>query len=144
VSGDGLSVYELVNRFLESKELLVKNGEMTPRHWENCKIAGGKLIDFVGRRCLVASITPSDFGKLREDFAKTHGAHALSNDIARVRSFFNWGYKQGLLERPVVYGEFTKPKKAVMRRARQNKGPRFFRPGQIRSLLDKAAHNSKQ
>ncbi len=137
-AGDGLTVYSLVNQFLESKERLVENGEMTPRHWENCKVAGIKLVASVGRRRLVTDLRPADFERLRKEFAKTHGANALCNDVARVRGFFNWGYEQGLIDRPTIFGEFKKPKKAVLRRERHKKGPRLFTPKQIHAMLDKA------
>ena len=91
---------------------------MTPQHWENCKVAGEKLVAFVGRRRLVTDLRPVDFERLRKQFAKTHGPHALCNDVARVRAFFNWGYKRGLIDRPTIFGEFQKPIKAVLRKER--------------------------
>ena len=143
-SGEGLTVRSLVNQFLESKEALVETGELTRRHWEDCKLTGVKLVEMFGRNRLVTDMRPADFEKLRKQYAKTHGPTALSNDIGRVRTFFNWAYKQGLVDRPVMFGEgFQKPSRRVMRRERQKKGPKMFTARQIRAMIDKAGAQLK-
>ena len=55
-TGEGLAVCSLVNQFLKSKEALVENGELTRRHWEDCKRAGIKLVKAVGRNRLVVDL----------------------------------------------------------------------------------------
>ena len=111
---------------------------MTPRHWENCKVAGIKHVASVGRRRLVTDLRPADFERLRKEFAKTHGANALCNDVARVRAFFNWGYEQGLIDRPTIFGEIQEAKEGGLTEGTYRKGPRLFTPKQIHAMLDKA------
>lgn len=138
VSEEGLTVRSLVNQFLESKEALVENGELTRRHWEDLRLTGIKLAKTFGRSRLVTNLQPADFEKLRKDYSKTHGPTTLTNDIGRVRTFFNWAYKQGLLDRPVVFGEgFQKPSRRIMRRERNKKGPKMFTARQIHTMLAK-------
>ena len=137
--GDGLTVYSLVNLFLESKEALLDTGELTLRSFEDYRLTCKKIVAVLGRNRLVTDLRPADFKKLRADYAKTHGPSALSNDVGRVRVVFNFAYKQGLTDRPMVFGdEFKKPKAAVMRRTRQKKGPQLFTAGQIWAMLGKA------
>ena len=114
---DGLTVRSLVNQFLESKELMVKSGELTPRSWEDYDVTCGKIIEVFGRSRLVTDLHSADFEKLRTEFAKGqgkkrrgHGPTTLSNDIGRARVVFNYAHKQGLVEQPIVFGDgFKKP-----------------------------------
>jgi len=134
-NGDGLTVRELVNRFLASKESRVKTGELKQRSWEDYDATCGRVIEVFGRNRLVTDLRPTDLERLRGEFAKTHGPTALSNDIGRVRVLFNFAYKEGLIEHPMRFGTFQKPSKAVLRRERQKKGPKMFKARQIRALL---------
>jgi integrase len=143
-------VWELVNRFMESKEHLVKTGELRQRTWEDYHLIGAKIIDVFGKGRLVADLRPADFEGLRGAFTKGHGEKArghgptsLSNDINRARVVFNYAYKQGLIDRPVLFGEgFKKPSRAVLRRERQKKC-RLFRAKEIRAMLKIASPQLK-
>ena len=148
---DGLTVRSLVNQFLESKEALVESGELTRRHWEDCKLTGTKLVEVFGRNRLVTDLYPTDFKRLRKELIKGHGKKrrghgptTLTNDIGRVRVVFNCAYKQGLVDRPIVFGEdFKKPSRRTMRRERQKKGPKMFTARQIRAMTRKAGPQLK-
>lgn len=151
VTGDGLTVRSLVNQFLESKELMVNTGELTERSWEDYKLTGIKLVEVFGRTRLVSDLRPADFETLRTEFTKGqgenrrgHGPTTLTNDIGRARVVFNYAYKQGLIERPIVFGDgFKKPSKRVMRCERQKKGKKMFTARQIHSMIDKAGPQLK-
>jgi len=132
---EGLTVRELVNRFLASKEARVETGELKRRSFEDYDATCGRVVEVFGRSRLVTDLRPADFERLRGEFAKTHGPTALSNDIGRVRVLFNFAYKEGLLEHPMRFGSFQKPSKAVLRRERQKKGPKMFKAREIRALL---------
>jgi integrase len=57
---------------------------------------------------------------------------------------FNYAYKNGLIDRPLVFGDgFKKPSPAVLRRERLKKGRRMFTAKQIRAMLDKAGRQLK-
>ena len=150
-TGDGLTVDFLVQQFLATKEALVDNGELTRRHWEDYKVTGTKLIEVFGRNRLVTDLRPDDFEKLRKEFTKGHGKRrrghgptTLTNDIGRARSFFNYAYKQGLVDRPIVFGDgFKKPSQRVLRCERQKKGKKMFTAKQIRAMIRKAGPQLK-
>ena len=121
-SGDGVTVRELVNRFLTAKKRRVESGELaqvTPQDYdETCK----RAIKVFGLTRQVASLRPSDFEQLRCDFAKSHGPVRLCKDVTCVRVLFKFAYDQDLIDKPVKFGEgFRKPSKAVLRRARQRR-----------------------
>ena len=55
---------------------------------------------------------------------------------------FNYAYKQGLIDRPIVFGDgFKKPSQRVLRRERQKKGHKMFTAKQIRAMIRKASRN---
>lgn len=58
----GLTIRELVNRFLDSKSLLLRTGELSERTFHQYDANCGRLVAFFGKRRLIADITPDDFG----------------------------------------------------------------------------------
>jgi integrase len=63
----------------------------------------------------------------------------VGNTINKIRIVFNYAFKNGLLARPMVYGEgFKRPSKKAIRKHRQAQGPRMFEAREIRAMLDKA------
>jgi integrase len=138
-NGDGLTIGRLANLFLTSKQRLVDSGELEQRTWNDYHTICERVLRVFGPGRLVANLRPADFEKLRADFAKTHGPVALHSDITRSRVLFHYAFKQGLIDRPVTFGDsFDKPSRAVLRKHRQKNGPRMFQADEIRRMLDKA------
>ncbi|MBX9792568.1 MAG: tyrosine-type recombinase/integrase [Pirellulales bacterium] len=136
---EGVTVRDLVNRFLTSKKRLVESRELHQRTWEDYDAICKRVIEVFGRNRLVEDLRPPDFERLRSKFAKTHGPVALSNDITRTRVLFNYAFKQGLIDRPVRYGDsFEKPTRAVLRKERQKKGPRMFSAKELLRIIKAA------
>lgn len=137
--GESLTVRDLVNRFLTSKKQRVESGELDQRTWDDYDAICKRVISVFGRGRLVENLKPSDFEHLRAGFAKTHGPVALGNDVTRTRVLFNYAYKQGLIDRPVRYGDaFKKPSRTVLRKHRQKKGPRMFAAEELRRVIKAA------
>jgi integrase len=139
VQGDGLTVRELLNRFLTSKRHLVDTREISHRtfadYFGTCKRIG----EAFGLNRLVNDLASDDFERLRTCVAKALGPVALGNEIQRVRTVFKYADDEGLIERPIRYGStFRKPSKNVLRKARQAKGIRMFEAQEIRDMLAKA------
>jgi integrase len=138
--GDGLTVRDLVNQFLTSKKRLIESHELDQRTWNDYDTICGRVIKEFGKTRLVDNLKPSDFEKLRTQFAKTHGPVALGNDITRTRVLFNYAFKHGLIDRPIRYGDsFRKPSKAVLRKERQKNGPRMFAANDLRRIIKAAS-----
>jgi len=137
--GDGLTIGRLANLFLTSKQRLVDSKELTQRTWNDYHAICDRVLRVFGPGRLVANLRPADFEKLRADFAKTHGPVSLHNDIGRSRVLFNYASKQGLIDRPVTFGEsFDKPSRATLRKHRQKKGRRMFQADDVRKMIDAA------
>ncbi len=136
---DGLTVAELVNRFLAAKERLVATGELRQRTWQDYLTVGQRIARVFGRDRLVSDLVSDDFGALRADFAKTRGPYALVGDITRTRILFKWGYDEGLFDAPMRYGQsFDRPNPQTLRLAKADNGPREFTANEIRRMIDAA------
>jgi hypothetical protein len=134
----GITVQEVVDKFITSKTALAKSGDLSRRHLEDCKKIG-EVVNHAFKNRRVEELRPSDFEKMRTAFAKRHGTVALAGDVIRVRMIFNFAFKQRLIDKPVNFGEgFKKPSAASMRKARNAKGTRMFQPDQLRLLLQEA------
>jgi integrase len=144
VASDGLTVRDLVNRFLTSKQHLADSGEITPRTFGEYHATGALLVGDFGKERLVDDLAADDFEGLRAHLATRLGPVALGNQIQRVRVVFKYAYDAGLIERPVRYGpSFKRPSKKVLRKARNERGPRMFEAADLRRMLDAAGQPLK-
>jgi integrase len=136
----GLTVHELVNRFLYAKEQMVVSGDIAPRTFDDYATICKRIKAVFGGTRRVDDLKPDDFRRLRADFARTHNSITLWNDINRARSVFKFGVDERLLEQAVNYGQaFDKPVRSVIRRQRQQRGPQMFTPAEIRAILARAS-----
>ena len=124
---DGLTVADLVNRFLTAKESLVVTGELQQRTWHDYYLVCERVVRVFGRNRLVMDLVPDDFSRLRADSAKTRGPIALTNDIARARVLFKWAFDEGLIPAQIRYGQsFNRPTRKTIRLARAASVVRMF------------------
>ena len=139
MTGDGLTVRDLLNRFLTSKRHQVDTTEISPRTFQDYHQTCRRIGNVFGFTRLVDDLAADDFEQLRGDISKTSSVVTLGNEITRCKVVFNFAYKNGLIDRPVRYGTtFKRPSKRVLRRERQKNGTRMFEPEQIRTMLDAA------
>ena len=135
----GLTVRELANRFLTAKTALIRSGELTRPTFYTYHAACGRLVDALGERRLVADLTPTDFGNLREKRAEGRGPAALGHEIAIIRMVLKFAWDSGFLERPVRFGQsFDKPSRKTMRIERAKRGEKMFEAAELRTILDAA------
>src|SRR5262245_6307893 len=90
--GEGATVKELCNRFLNAKRALVGSGELTERSWDDYKAAADLIVPHFGKGRLVADLDPEDFAAMRRKMAKRWGPVRLGNVIQRVRTIFKYGF----------------------------------------------------
>jgi hypothetical protein len=90
--GEGLTVKDLVNRFLLAKKARVAVGELAlgtfRDQYRTCKRV---LLVFGGNR-LVDDLAADDFETLRAQIARTYGKLSRKVEIKRVRSIFRYAY----------------------------------------------------
>lgn len=136
---EGVTVKELVNRFLSQKQTLVDNGELSPRTWTDYKEATDHLVSRFGKGRLLEDLDPEDFTALRKKMAKSWGPHRLGKTIQCIRCVFKFGFESGMMSAPIRFGPgFKRPSKKTMRLERAKQGPKLFTAEEIRRLLDKA------
>ncbi len=136
---DGLTLMELCNKFLQSKERRVESGELGIRMFADYKEAKDLLISTFGKTRPVHSLTATDFGRLRNAMAKKWGPVRLGNAITRVKSFFKYGTENNLIEKAVRYGsEFRKPDRSVLRRHRADTPKKIIEPADLSEIVKAA------
>lgn len=134
-----LTVEDLVNSMLEHREAKVQSGEMSQRTWDDYKRTGTTLVESLGRHTTVESLTANDFAKLRAKLAKRLKLVALGNEIGRCRVFFNFAYKNDLIDRPVKMGlGFDKPSRKSLKREKQTRAAKVFTVEELRTLYHAA------
>jgi integrase len=135
----GVTIKELCNRFLNAKQALVDSGELTKRSWQDYKAACDLIVSRFGKSRLVADLDPEDFSALRTKLAVKWGPVTLGNVIQRMRVVFKFAWDDGLIDRPVRYGQgFKRPSRKVVRIDRAKKGPKLFTADEVRRLIDAA------
>jgi integrase len=139
-----MTVRELCNAFLTAKKRLIASGELTERSWSDYHTTCEKIVANLGASKPVEKITPSDLSIMRANLARDRGLVSLQSDIGRVRVVFNYGYQNGLLEKPIRYGDaFKRPSKAALRIERNKRGQKLFTAAEIRTLLEIASPQLK-
>ena len=139
-TGDGATVADAANRFLTAKKHLLDAGEIVPRTFADYHSTCELIVNSFGKNRLLTDLDAADFRSLRTSLAKRLGPIALGNQIQRVRTVFKFGYDEGILDRPIRYGQgFARPQKRVVRKARAENGQRMFEAAEIRALLDVAS-----
>jgi len=133
---EGLTVYLLCANFLTTKTLMVKTGDLAQRSLDDYAATCKLVIKALGRNRLVSDLGPADFEKLRKRMSKTWGPVRLGNEINRVRVIFSYGFKNGHLPRPMVFGEgFRRPSAKTLRKHRHAQGAKKFDAVELRRML---------
>jgi integrase len=135
-STDGLAVRDLCRQFLAAKRALVESGELARRSYQDYEDACDLIYAHFGGGRAVADLGPDDFAALRRKLAKKWGPVTLGNVIQRIRVAFKFACDDGLIDRPVRYGQaFKRPSRKVVRVERARKGPKLFTAEEVRRLL---------
>jgi len=141
---EALTVFTLCGKFLTTKKRMLEVGDLSVSSFTDYTATCRRVIGAFGKRRLVSDLRPDDFEKLRAAMAKKWGPVRLGNEINRVRIVFNYGWKSGLLDKPMVYGEgFKRPSKKTLRQHRHAQGPKMFEAEEIRRMLRAAGQPLK-
>jgi integrase len=137
--GGGLTVADLCNHFLTSKQRKRDSGELGLRMFTDYKEITDILVREFGKTRFVDDLAAEDFEALRAKMTKNWGPVRLGNAITRIKSVFKYGLDNGLLDKPVRFGsEFRKPDKAVLRRHKAQSGAKMLETDELRRLIEAA------
>ena len=130
---------EVVSAYLVSMDRKVQSGDVSSRHFAETRRSRMMLLDTTGRDVTIREMTPDRFGKLRAALSKGRGPVTVGGHVQRIRCAFKFAYESGLIDQPVRFGgEFSKPKRSVVRKDRAAKGRRDFSRDEVTALLDRA------
>lgn len=137
--GDGIDLRTLCNKFIESKENLVLNDELSQRsfrdYYKTCK----NVLDYFGKDRRVDDLRPDDFGGMRRELSKRFGVNSLKNEINRVRILFKFAHDQRLIDSSIIYGQsFNRPSAKVLRKDRNEAGAKLFEREEVLAILEAA------
>jgi len=136
---EGVTIKDLLNRFLTAKDDLLQTGELTQRTFDDYRAVCHQINEEFGLERRVASLTVEDFERFRSKLAKGKGPVTLGNEIQRIRTVFKYGFDAGLLDKPVRFGPtFRKPGRRLLRRARAQNGEKMFEAAELRRFLGAA------
>jgi integrase len=141
---DGITVKEMCNQFLNAKAASRDAGELTPRSWHDYRTACELLVSHFSKGRRVDDLAPDDFAELRAKMAKDWGPSTLGNVIQRMRVAFKFAFDNGLIDRPVRYGQgFKRPTRKVLRIHKAKQGRKLFTGEEIRRLIEGAGISLK-
>jgi integrase len=133
-----VTVKDVANDFLNAKQALVDNGELSPRTWADYKLVCDMVVAHLGKSRLAEDVGPDDFAALRIKVAKRWGPQRLGSKLIQyTRCLFKHALDAGLIDRAVRFGPgFKRPSKKVLRQNRADAGPKLFTAEDIRRLID--------
>jgi integrase len=132
----GCTLRQLCNDFLRSKEDKLNADDLSPRTFRDYYKTCAGLIDQFGKERRVDDLRPDDFRKFRAKLAERFGVVSLKNEINRVCIVFNYAHENGLIDRPVSYGQnFDRPSAKALRRDRNAAGPKLFERDEVLRIL---------
>lgn len=133
---EGMTVRELMDRFVQHKEAQLKTGELSERTWKDY-FKNSKLICGFAGDLLVGAMTPEDFEKLKVKLAEGVGTTTLKNRVRMGRVAFNY-YKE-LTREEVHWGKsFRGPSQREQRKARVEAGSKLLDREIVLRALDEA------
>ena len=136
----GPTLRELANRFLTAKKRLVDSGELSPHTWKAYHDISETAIAFLGKDRLLTDIQPTDFERLRSNWSAKWGPTRLKAEINRLKVVFNFAWKNGIIDKPIRFGEgFASPSAKVLRLHRAAQGPNMFERDELRTMLESAS-----
>ena len=136
-TGDGCTIRDLCNVFLTAKRNRLDGGELSShtfaKYYETCEL----LIGHFGRERRVDDLRPDDFESFRKSLANGCGVVTLKRKINRCRVVLKYAHDNRLIDVPVAFGRsFDRPSEKMLRKARNEAGPRMFEAHEIRTILD--------
>jgi integrase len=154
----GLTIRELCNAFLASKDAALATGEISRRtraDYGKMKAAPDaepsgpegtcdRIIKQFGKERAVSDLRPEDFAEFRAALGKGRGLQTLSNEIQRARCVFRFAADAELIDAPVRFGKsFEKPTRKTLRIERAAKGEQMYSAADLRKILAAATPELK-
>ncbi len=152
VTADTLSVKQLCDLVLASKEDKVNTGELSKATFRGYHVHGKLITKFFGRNTLISSLTPQDFERLKAHFARPKpqkrkgriikqkkaklSLETLRTYIRTTKVFFNHAVDAEILDRvPWNKSTFQMPTQKAVDKQQAKKLPRQATKDEINAVL---------
>lgn len=133
----GVTLLELVNKFIETKKERMENGELSVHSYEGYYRLCRLLLDHFGKTQRIDVLSPDDFQGLRNAMAKGCSLVTLRNRVNITRVLFKYAYEARAIDRPVHFGQsFERPPAKRLRAEKNSLGPKMFTREEILRMLD--------
>lgn len=134
-----LTMLDLVNEFLESKEKMVESGDLSKAMWFDYHRSCARLLEITGKTKVVEMLKPRDFDDIRAKLAAGVSKVTQANRIRLARIVFKFANDQDLIKSPLKFGQnFKQPDRAALRAERQAGGEKGFTPEEMRAIIPAA------
>lgn len=135
---DGVTIQDIVNKFLTSKLRLMESGELQRRSFKDYYDVCEVQVGYFGTDRVVESLTPQDFAGLRKKLAEGKSLITLKNRITRLKVLFRWTVDNGLVGKICMGTEFRPPSAKALRLEKSKKPPRLLSREEICKILNEA------
>ena len=133
----GLTLLDLINQFMDAKQVRVDMGKMTPRQLIDYQRSCKRVAEIMGRHTLVEGLKTRDFDLLALKLSDGVGKTTYANRFRLARALFLYASANDLIPKRLNFGQnFTLPDKAEMRVEKQKRGPMDFTAEELRKIID--------
>jgi integrase len=111
VATEGLTLGELMGRFLDRQRLAMLAGDLSPATYDDYVHELQAFTNAAGTGAVVAALRPEHFATYNKHLIETRklGRHARKRVIAYVKAMLNWGAGNGLYPHPTYGNDFIAP-----------------------------------
>lgn len=138
-----VTVLDICNLFIESKERLFKTGEIAKRTYDRYYGTCQYLLKAFGKGRSIEDLTVADFESLRAKMAKRWGVVALGVELAIIRAVLKYAYESGAIEKPIRYGRALQRPPARLVRLHRATKLRMFEREELLGALRSASSAAK-
>jgi integrase len=136
---EALTVKQLANHYLFERQKDVDAGTLAVRTWRDYRAIMEMLVQGLGARKLVLTLSPQDFSDLKKKLAKRNSPARISTVVQVIRSAFKFAADSDVIDKPVRFGPmFKRTSKKTLRIERGRKGAKLFTADEIRRLIEAA------
>lgn len=130
---------ELCNQFLDTKHLLVDDGQLAKRTWDDYKSIASRLISHFGPSRPIDTLMGRDFESLFRSLPSSWGTTSKNNFVIRAKAIFNYAFTEELVDVPIRTGSvFKRSSQKRVRIERAEAPKKFFTATEINALVSAA------
>ena len=134
----------LVNEFLTVKRSQADLGKLSPFTFQAQYDICEAIIAEFGANRFLDDIKATDFTRLYFAWAKKWGTERMAAEIGRARTVFNFAFKNGIVDKPFVFGTtFVRPQSKEKRLNRAAQGVKMFEAAELRKMIQAASQPLK-